>query len=92
MTSLPAKSIAALEDADTLTLKALALTREQAARLCGLAPTGFDVWVRKGIVPGPVKGTRRWSRVALERALGGEVPANDDAEETYRRWKESRVG
>jgi hypothetical protein len=73
-------------------VSALALTRDQAAELCGLTPSGFDVWVRKGIVPGPVKGTRRWSRVALERALAGEVPANDDAEEAYRRWKESRAG
>jgi hypothetical protein len=69
----------------------LALTRDQAAELCGLTPAGFDVWVRKGIVPGPVKGTRRWSRAALERALGGEI-ANDDAEDAYRRWKESRAG
>lgn len=70
----------------------LAITRDQAAELCGLSPAGFDVWVRKGIVPGPVKGTRRWSRAALERALGGEVAANDDAETAYRRWKESRAG
>lgn len=70
----------------------LALTRDEAAELCGLTPAGFDVWVRKGIVPGPVKGTRRWSRAALERALGGEAAANDDAEDAYRRWKESRAG
>jgi len=70
----------------------LALTRDEAAELCGLSPSGFDVWVRKGIVPGPVKGTRRWSRAALERSLGGEVAANDDAEDAYRRWKESCAG
>ncbi len=71
----------------------LALTRDEAAELCGLSPAGFDVWVRKGIVPGPVKGTRRWSRAALARALGGETAANDDdAEAAYRRWKESRAG
>lgn len=71
----------------------LTLSRSEAAELCGVKPTGFDVWVRKGIVPGPMKGTRRWSRAALERALGGEVAANDDdAEDAYRRWKESRAG
>jgi hypothetical protein len=76
-----------------ITERPLALSREQAAELCGLSPSGFDVWVRKGIVPGPIKGTRRWSRPALEAALGSEgVPANDDAEAAYRRWKESRAG
>ncbi len=70
----------------------LTLTRDEAAELCGLSPAGFDVWVRKGIVPRPVKGTRRWSRAALERSLSGEVAANDDAEDAYRRWKESRAG
>lgn len=76
-----------------ITERPIALNREQAAALCGLSPSGFDVWVRKGIVPGPIKGTRRWSRDALEMALGGRgAPANDDAEDAYRRWKESRAG
>ncbi|EXL10009.1 helix-turn-helix transcriptional regulator [Aquamicrobium defluvii] len=50
--------------------KPLTLTRQQAAALCGLSPAGFDVWVRKGIVPPAIAGTRRWSRAAVERALG----------------------
>lgn len=70
----------------------LTLTRAEAAELCGLSPSGFDVWVRKGIVPGPVVGTRRWSRAALEGALGQGKAANDDEEAAYRRWKESRAG
>lgn len=70
----------------------LALTREQAAALCGLTPAGFDSWVRRGIVPGPVHGTRRWSRAELERALGGTAANDDDAEAAYRRWKEGRAG
>lgn len=74
-------------------MTALTLSREEAAQLCGLSASGFDVWVRKGIVPGPIKGTRRWSREALEAAFGLQgVPANDDAEAAYRRWKESRAG
>ena len=50
--------------------KSLALTRTQAAALCGLTPSGFDVWVRRGIVPPAIPGTRRWSRAELERAMG----------------------
>lgn len=66
----------------------LALTREQAAELCGLAVTGFDSWVRRGIVPGPIKGTRRWSRAALERSLAGVRAEGDDAEAVFAQWLE----
>jgi len=49
----------------------LVLTRREAASICRVCLSTFDNWVRKGILPGPIKGTRRWSRVALERALSG---------------------
>lgn len=48
-----------------------ALTRQQAAELCGLTPSGFDGWVRRGIVPPAIMGTRRWSRDAILRAIAG---------------------
>lgn len=70
----------------------LTLTRAEAAELCSLTPSGFDSWVRRGIIPGPVPGTRRWSRAALEHALGGAATNDDDPEDAYRRWKESRAG
>jgi len=71
----------------------LALTREQAADLCGLTPSGFDSWVKRGVVPGPMKGTRRWSRAALERALAGTQPsADDDAEMIFAGWKARNAG
>lgn len=74
-------------------MSALTLTRAAAAKLCGVSPSGFDVWVRKGIVPGPVAGTRRWSRAAIEQAINRTTAANDDdPEAAYRRWKESRAG
>lgn len=57
--------------------KPLAITRPEAAALCGLTPTGFDLWVRKGIVPPPIKGTRRWSRAGIEAALSGDKPPTD---------------
>jgi hypothetical protein len=71
----------------------LALTREQAATLCGLTPSGFDSWVKRGVVPGPMKGTRRWSRAALERALAGtQAAADDDAESIFAGWKARNAG
>jgi predicted site-specific integrase-resolvase len=54
--------------------QALALTRREAAELCRISVHTFDTWVRKGILPGPIAGTRRWSRRDIERRLAGEIP------------------
>lgn len=73
----------------------LALTRSQAAQLCNLTPTGFDSWVRRGIVPGPIAGTRRWSKAALERAISGVVMGGgnaDDPEAVFAEWLKSHAG
>lgn len=57
----------------------MVLKRSQAADMCQLTPAGFDVWVRKGIVPTAIAGTRRWSRDAIRRALsGGGIAQNDN--------------
>src|SRR4051812_8823333 len=45
------------------------LTRQDAAAYCGLTPEGFDDWVRRGIAPGPIAGTQRWDRKAIDLAL-----------------------
>jgi hypothetical protein len=46
------------------------MTREQAAAYCGCESTAaFSDWVRRGIVPGPLPGTRRWDRKAIDAAL-----------------------
>ena len=48
----------------------LTCTRREAARdYCGGSVSTFDSWVRKGILPGPIPGTRRWHRPAIEHAL-----------------------
>jgi predicted DNA-binding transcriptional regulator AlpA len=54
----------------------LSLRREQAARLCGISVHTFDDWVRKNILPKPIPGTRRWSRLSIEHALGQVAVAN----------------
>ncbi|QPC43511.1 hypothetical protein HW532_12875 [Kaustia mangrovi] len=70
----------------------LTLTRQQAAALCGLKPSGFSEWVRRGVVPKPIPGTHRWSRIALERALSGDTagPASNDNLSPFEQWKMSR--
>jgi len=45
------------------------LTRDAAAAYCGLSPQGFDDWVKRGVVPGPIPGTQRWDRKAIDLAL-----------------------
>ena len=46
------------------------LNRRQAAEYCGCCSLrAFDEWVRRGIVPGPIAGTRRWDRKAIDAAL-----------------------
>jgi predicted DNA-binding transcriptional regulator AlpA len=45
------------------------LTREQAAAYCGLSVYGFAEWVKTGRLPGPIRGTIRWDRKAIDAAL-----------------------
>lgn len=45
------------------------LTRDQAATYCAITPGGFSAWVRQDIVPGPIPGTKRWDRRAIDAAL-----------------------
>lgn len=45
------------------------LTRAEAAEYCGLTVDGFNDWRRRKLIPGPIKGTRRWDRKALDLAL-----------------------
>jgi predicted DNA-binding transcriptional regulator AlpA len=45
------------------------LRREQAAAYCGLSVHGFSEWVRSGRLPGPLHGTMRWDRRAIDAAL-----------------------
>ena len=65
------------------------LTRPEAAEMCRISPQTFDSWVRKGILPGPIPGTRRWSRVAIERGLAGRVvaPVANDQLSPFEQWK-----
>lgn len=69
------------------------MTKEDAALYCGCATTAaFDVWIRKGIVPGAIPGTNRWDRKAIDLALDRisniveEVPASGLLAE----WKRKR--
>ena len=83
------------------------LTRQEAAGYCGLTESGFSSWMARRLVPGPLPGTKRWDRKALDLALDRlsgippetAAPARDDAEDSipalrrrYQEWKARRAG
>jgi hypothetical protein len=71
----------------------LVVTRFEAAEMCRISVDTFDDWVRKGILPRSISGTRRWSRIAIEHALSGEVsetPVNA-LPSPFEEWKSRRA-
>lgn len=71
------------------------LTQTQAAQYCNLSPAQFNAWVRDGRIPGPLPGTHRWDKVALDRdidRLSGIVPKSEpeDALEAWKRKRDAR--
>jgi hypothetical protein len=70
------------------------LTRQQAAVYCGLSPAGFDDWVRRRLVPGPIPGTQRWDRKAIDLALdraSGIREQMTEAATAYDDWRSTRA-
>lgn len=63
------------------------LKRQSAAAYCELSPSGFDDWVSRGLLPGPMPGTKRWDRKAIDLALDRLSKIEQDAPSAYDRWK-----
>jgi hypothetical protein len=55
--------------------------------MCMVSVQTFDRWVREGILPGPIPGTRRWSRLGIERALVGETARGEILVSPFEKWK-----
>jgi hypothetical protein len=46
------------------------MSKEQAAAYAGCdSLSAFNDWIRRGIMPGPIPGTRKWDRRAIDAAL-----------------------
>ena len=54
------------------------LSRDTAAAYCGVDAATFDRWRADGMVPGPMPGTRRWDRRAIDVALDRLSGLSDD--------------
>lgn len=65
------------------------MSRAEVAAYCGITPSAFADWQRRGIMPGPVPGTKRWDRAAVDRALdkASGLQSATAAETPYQRWK-----
>lgn len=92
---LPNRSGPMTRDRDTTgpTIEPRCPTQQQAAAYCGLAPSGFAAWQRQGIVPGPIPGTKRWDRHALDAALdkaSGLGEALAKPEDPWDAWERER--
>ncbi len=68
------------------------LSKGEAAAYCGAGSiSSFDDWVRRRIIPGPIPGTHRWDRLAIDRALDAASGIKPDAEENpFLAWKASQ--
>jgi hypothetical protein len=55
--------------AERVRLEPRGLSKESAARYCGLSASAFADWRRRGLLPGPIPGTHRWDRLAIDDAL-----------------------
>ena len=46
------------------------MSKEQAAAYAGCETLStFNGWIRRGIMPGPIPGTHKWDRKAIDAAL-----------------------
>jgi hypothetical protein len=45
------------------------LSREQLLKLLNISSSTFARWRAAGLLPDPLPGTKRWDRLAIERAL-----------------------
>lgn len=65
------------------------ITLEEAAEYTGLSPSGYRDWVRKGLLPGPWPGTRRYDRKAIDVALDrlSGLSTSSTGASAYDDWK-----
>lgn len=61
------------------------LSREDAAKYLGLSPAGLDSWVARGMIPGPIPGTKRWDRKAIDLAL--DSASGLESQSPFEQWK-----
>lgn len=68
------------------------LNRREAAAYCGAnSLSTFSSWIRKGIIPGPIPGTRIWDKQAIDRKLTEISKTTTIPSSPLDEWKASRA-
>jgi hypothetical protein len=69
------------------------MSKKQAAAYAGCETlSAFNDWIRRGIMPGPIPGTHKWDRKAIDAALdrlSGLQPTIEPQMSPYDEWKVS---
>lgn len=63
------------------------MTADQVAAYLSLTTSGVADWVRRGLIPGPIAGTHRWDRKAIDTALDKRSGLVVNAASAYDEWK-----
>ncbi len=67
------------------------MTRCEAAAHCGVGITTLNDWMERGIIPGPLPGTHRWDKKAIDAFLDILSRIEDEAEGTaLDQWRATR--
>jgi predicted DNA-binding transcriptional regulator AlpA len=68
------------------------LKRQEAAAYCSLSARGFSEWVKAGRLPGPIPGTARWDRRAIDAVLdeASGLETCGAQEDAFDRWKREK--
>ena len=64
------------------------LTHQQVRVYVGLSDSGLADWIDRELIPGPIKGTKRWDRKAIDLALdkASGIAATSEPS-AYDKWK-----
>jgi len=57
------------------------------AAYLSLTPSGVSDWVRRGLIPGPIPGTHRWDKKAIDAALDKRSGIVANGSSAYDEWK-----
>lgn len=67
------------------------MSKKCAADYLGICTRTFDVWRLSGKIPGPIDGTKRWDRKALDITLDRHSKLTEQSTtDAYGEWKNGR--
>ena len=68
------------------------LTKQEAATYCGVTPSTFDDYRRRGMVPDPISGTNRWDKKLIDLWLDKASGIASQTTTSLDGWRARRNG